>query len=177
MSKPVVTDKWAGNFECGTCRRKRLVGSEFSKKALDKHRKTNSILKCKRCVAEVEQKERDAAAKRAEAKSSSSHTTAAGAGGGGGDGTNAPTIVSCASCNKSLPSSSFNRSQVSKGEGKARCRACVEKALAEEEKVSSQSKVDRIAKARENVRAAEGSGNLLEIVKAEAELSALEAEH
>lgn len=32
MSTPVVTDKWAGNFDCsGPCRRKRLVGSEFSK--------------------------------------------------------------------------------------------------------------------------------------------------
>jgi hypothetical protein len=32
MATPVVTDKWAGNFDCTVCRRKRLVGSEFSKK-------------------------------------------------------------------------------------------------------------------------------------------------
>lgn len=32
MSTPVVTDKWAGTFDCGTCKRKRLVAAEFSKK-------------------------------------------------------------------------------------------------------------------------------------------------
>jgi hypothetical protein len=32
MSTPVITDRWAGNFDCDFCRRKRLVGEEFSKK-------------------------------------------------------------------------------------------------------------------------------------------------
>jgi len=32
MSTPVRTDKWAGNFDCGNCRRKRLMANEFSKK-------------------------------------------------------------------------------------------------------------------------------------------------
>lgn len=32
MSTPVVTDKWAGNFDCAICRRKRLTADEFSKK-------------------------------------------------------------------------------------------------------------------------------------------------
>jgi hypothetical protein len=32
MSTPVTTDKWAGVFDCSICRRKRLVGAEFSKK-------------------------------------------------------------------------------------------------------------------------------------------------
>ena len=31
MATPVLTDKWAGNYDCSVCRRKRLVGSEFSK--------------------------------------------------------------------------------------------------------------------------------------------------
>lgn len=32
MSTPVTTDRWAGQFDCDFCRRKRLVGDEFSKK-------------------------------------------------------------------------------------------------------------------------------------------------
>jgi hypothetical protein len=32
MSTPVVTDKWAGNLDCDFCRRKRLMGEEFSNK-------------------------------------------------------------------------------------------------------------------------------------------------
>lgn len=32
MCTPVVTSTWAGNFDCSICRRKRLVGDEFSKK-------------------------------------------------------------------------------------------------------------------------------------------------
>ena len=32
MSTPVVTNTWAGNFDCNFCRRKRLMGEEFSKK-------------------------------------------------------------------------------------------------------------------------------------------------
>lgn len=32
MSTPVVTEKWAGQFDCSVCRRKRLMAEEFSKK-------------------------------------------------------------------------------------------------------------------------------------------------
>ena len=34
MATPVVTDKWAGNFDCNVCRRKRLMADEFSKKVI-----------------------------------------------------------------------------------------------------------------------------------------------
>ena len=34
MSNPIVTDKWAGNFNCYSCQRKRLMADEFSKKVL-----------------------------------------------------------------------------------------------------------------------------------------------
>lgn len=135
-------------------------------KALDKHRKTNSILKCKKCVADAEQKEREVAAKRAETKPK----TAAKAG-------DSAETLTCASCKKLLPQSSFNRNQAAKGGGKARCRTCVEKSLADEENERSGSKADKISAAREKVRVAERGGNVMAVVKAEAELSALEAEH
>jgi hypothetical protein len=32
MSTQVVTEKWAGQFDCVECRRKRLIATEFSKK-------------------------------------------------------------------------------------------------------------------------------------------------
>jgi hypothetical protein len=31
-SQPVITDRWAGNFDCCACRRKRLTADEFSKR-------------------------------------------------------------------------------------------------------------------------------------------------
>jgi hypothetical protein len=31
-SQPVVTDRWAGDFDCCACRRKRLTADEFSKR-------------------------------------------------------------------------------------------------------------------------------------------------
>lgn len=40
MSAPVVTDKWTGSFDCSVCRRKRLVAAEFSKTAIERHRKS-----------------------------------------------------------------------------------------------------------------------------------------
>ena len=120
MSTPVVTDKWAGNFDCSICRRKRLVGSEFSSKALEKYRKSGSALKCKKCVSEQETKEREAAAKRRASLETS------------GTGSSCNESYTCASCKKSLPQADFNRNQLAKKE-KARCRKCVEKAIQNEE--------------------------------------------
>eukprot|EP00529_Nitzschia_sp_RCC80_P037775 CAMPEP_0113468448 /NCGR_PEP_ID=MMETSP0014_2-20120614/15360_1 /TAXON_ID=2857 /ORGANISM="Nitzschia sp." /LENGTH=73 /DNA_ID=CAMNT_0000360837 /DNA_START=33 /DNA_END=250 /DNA_ORIENTATION=- /assembly_acc=CAM_ASM_000159 len=69
MSTPVLTSKWAGNFDCeGGCRRKRLMAEEFSSKALDRYRKTGHPIKCKQCVADAEKAERDAAEARRKQK-------------------------------------------------------------------------------------------------------------
>lgn len=82
-STPVITDRWAGNFDCsGPCRRKRLVGDDFSKKMLERHRKIGADVRCKRCVAEVEAEERRAARERAEARTKAE--TGSGERGGGG---------------------------------------------------------------------------------------------
>ena len=163
MSTPVVTDKWAGSFDCSVCRRKRLVGSEFSKKALERHRQTQAALKCKRCVAAQEAKEREAAAARRTDKDS-----------GGPAVSNA--CHTCASCKKSLPAADFNRNQLAKKE-KARCRDCVEKAVQEEESSRKSSKEEEIANLKQEIEKMSVRGTAAQKVKLESQLSALEAEH
>ncbi len=154
MSTPVVTDKWAGNFDCSICRRKRLVGSEFSKKALEKYRKSGHPLKCKTCVTEQERKERALAASKREAAASISNKSKANS---DGDEKSDGVPVTCASCKQKLLPSFYNRNQLSKGEGKARCRSCVEEAIANEAKHSKESKDQKIAKAKEKVRLAKNA--------------------
>eukprot|EP00529_Nitzschia_sp_RCC80_P033825 CAMPEP_0113502452 /NCGR_PEP_ID=MMETSP0014_2-20120614/33562_1 /TAXON_ID=2857 /ORGANISM="Nitzschia sp." /LENGTH=207 /DNA_ID=CAMNT_0000397241 /DNA_START=33 /DNA_END=656 /DNA_ORIENTATION=- /assembly_acc=CAM_ASM_000159 len=175
MSTPVLTSKWAGNFDCeGGCRRKRLMAEEFSSKALDRYRKTGHPLKCKQCVADAEKAERDAAEARRKQK------MAASSGNGGGDGKEeAEEVRQCAgSCQKQLQQSSFNRNQWGKGEGKSRCRTCVEQSLEDEKTQQSQSKQGKIDAARakvENLKQTPGT-KPQDIVAAESELAALEAE-
>lgn len=168
MSKPVVTNKWAGTFDCGTCRRKRLMGEEFSKKALERHRKDDSPLKCKQCVAAAEKLEREKAEARRKKDSS-------------GEGALSIDITeetrACSgSCGKTLSQSSFNRNQWAKGEGKSRCRECVEKSVQEEGANQSKAKDDKIMRARQDVEDAKASGDSSRIVTAESVVAALEAE-
>ena len=155
MSTPVVTDKWAGSFDCHVCRRKRLMADEFSKKALERYRKEGGSLKCKQCVAAHEAAERQVAAERRE---SSCETRV------------------CASCQQDLDASQYNRNQWSKGEGKSKCRSCVEQALKEEEAQRASSKQTKLQEAREEVDKAKVSGDSQAILKAESILAALEAE-
>lgn len=164
MSTPVVTDKWAGNFDCSICRRKRLVGSEFSGKALEKFRKLGSALKCKKCVTEQETKEREAAAKRRAALETSD------------TGSPCTETHTCSSCKKSLPQTDFNRNQLAKKE-KARCRKCVEKATQNEEAGRKSSREDKISDLKKKIEQMNLKGNVKEKVRLESELSALEAEH
>lgn len=115
-------------------------------------------MKCKKCVAENEEVERAAAAAKKPACAASDETR------------------QCAKCSKQLTSDAFNKNQWNKGEGKARCRSCVEKSLAEEAAQQKQSKRDKIQKARDDVERAKVSGNAQDVLKAESVLSALEAE-
>lgn len=159
MATPVVTDKWAGNFDCSICRRKRLIGSEFSKKALERYRKSGGPLKCKTCTAAQEEKEREAAARKIELDVSSEPKD--------------PVI--CSSCKKSLDPSQFNRNQLSKKE-KARCRECVENAILQEEKNRKSCTDEKLSSLRSKVEQMKVSGNIAGLVQAESELSAMEAE-
>ena len=144
------------------------------RKSLDKYRKSNGThpLKCKTCVVEQESKERALAASKREA----SATLVDGSQNKDRNTTTNASPVTCASCKEKLAPNLYNRNQLSKGEGKARCRKCVEKAVSEEAKKIKQGREDKIAKAKEKVRLAKEKKNVAETVKAEAELSALEAE-
>lgn len=116
-------------------------------------------MKCKKCVAEAEEKERkEAAASKPTCSVASDETRA------------------CAKCKQELTASAFNRNQWNKGEGKSKCKPCVEQSLSEEATQQEQSKKDAIQKARDDVERAKATGNASEILKAESVLSALEAE-
>eukprot|EP00585_Thalassiosira_rotula_P002227 CAMPEP_0196151866 /NCGR_PEP_ID=MMETSP0910-20130528/34447_1 /TAXON_ID=49265 /ORGANISM="Thalassiosira rotula, Strain GSO102" /LENGTH=193 /DNA_ID=CAMNT_0041415331 /DNA_START=92 /DNA_END=669 /DNA_ORIENTATION=+ len=164
MSTPVATDKWAGNFDCSVCRRKRLVGSEFSKKALDRHRKTGVALKCKRCTSDQEEKERLAAAAKAAAKPSNNSNN------------ETDERATCAACKESLLASRFNRNQLSKKD-KARCRRCVEQSVQAEEESRKSSQQHKLQEVKQKILEADTKGNMQEKLKYESQLSALEAEH
>lgn len=114
-------------------------------------------MKCKACVAKDEGEERKAAALKQPA--SASYETRG-----------------CAACSKTLAFEAFNRNQWNKGDGKARCRSCVEDSLAQEASQQQQSKDDAIRQARGEVERAKASGKAQDILKAESVLSALEAE-
>jgi hypothetical protein len=174
MSTPVVASTWAGTFDCGTCRRKRLMGEEFSKKALERHRRDGAPLKCKKCVAATEEAERDAAAARRNNQPASKDGNSSAAAAAAADDDEPRTCAG--KCAKVLPKSAFNRNQWSKGDGKSRCRACVEQAVKDESAQQTKSKEDKIAAARTKVEQANATGNAQKMVAAESELAALEAE-
>ena len=123
------SSQWTGVYDCSVCRRKRLTGSEFSKKALERHRKDkNAPLKCKTCVAAAEKAEQE----RAAAKTAAAAATAAGGGadGGGADGGGGGSVEgelhTCAACGVAKPAATFNKNQLrNKGPGKQRCMPCV----------------------------------------------------
>lgn len=186
-SKPVnitSSSQWSGNFDCsGPCRRKRLVGEEFSKKAMEKYRREGKVLKCKQCVAATEAAERTAAQERAEAKAkacgddSGEKKVKDGSMTSGGDGASSlQPPVTCAACQQSLPPSSYNRNQLSKPPGKARCRSCVEEAVAKEAEAVKSTKQDRLGKAQRDLEDAKRSGDTKKVIAAESVLAALEAE-
>ena len=176
-SRPVnitSSSQWSGNFDCsGPCKRKRLVGDEFSKKALEKYRRDGKALKCKQCVAAAEAAERKAAQDRAEAKAKAEAGSGASAAKNGGA---SQPPVTCASCSKSLPPSSYNRNQLSKPPGKARCRSCVEEAVAKEAEGVASSKKERLEKAQKDLEDAKRRGDTQAIIAAESVVAALEAE-
>ena len=184
MSTPVITDKWAGNFDCDFCRRKRLIGDEFSKKALERYRKNGGTLKCKQCTQQQEEVERQvAAAKRAAVVTATAAAAAAATTTNNNDNNNTAsdsqgeTLLAGATCQKDLTFDHFNKNQWNKGRvGKARCRTCVEQALKNDRQDQIASKEIKLQDAKDNVTRAQASGSASAILKAESELAALEAE-
>jgi hypothetical protein len=148
-SSSVNTDwrRSAGDYECLECKRKRLPASEFSKTQSNLALKTfrsggKMIAQCKKCV------ETSAGVVATKATTTNSNAGVA-AGGAGRSGTGAGAraraggdpvsaeILTCSSCEKDLPSSSFTNSQKTKWSRgkKVRCRDCV--AREEEEEIES----------------------------------------
>lgn len=151
-----------------------MVGEEFSKKALEKYRRDGKALKCKQCVAANEAAERKAAQDRAVAKAKA-EAGGAGASAAKNDDASQPPVT-CAACSKSLPPSSYNRNQLSKPPGKARCRSCVEEAVAKEAEGVASSKKERLETAQKDLEDAKRRGDTKAIIAAESVVAALEAE-
>ena len=182
MSTPVIASAWAGTFDCGTCRRKRLMGEEFSKKALERHyyRKGGGapLLKCIQCVTAAERAEREQAQQQARRRNNnqkSNNNFLADT--KNSDDDDDDERRKCAGyCGNELPQSSFNRNQWSKGDGKSRCGACVDRAVKEEAAQQTKSREDKLASAKKQVEEAEKSGNSMKFLAATSMLAALEAE-
>ena len=166
---------WAGSYECcGPCGRKRLVAQEFSKKQIEKKQKDESAkVTCKQCVEAAAAEERNQAAARQAERQKSQPATAIDISDGAAP---APQLHACATCAKELSADAFNRTQLSKGAGKQRCRACVEKAEATSASESTEKKEAAIEEARKALQKAEVSGSAVEKLKAASQLSALEGE-
>ena len=163
MATPVKTDKWAGNFDCtGECGRKRLVANEFSKSALERYRRSGcGTLRCKQCVAKAQQVEQEAARQKQQSDAETASTS---------------EFRVCVACKASLKKLEFNKNQWNKGEGMSRCRACVEKAVANEAKAAENAKAAKLQAAKEALETAQKSGSATAILKAESVVAALEAE-
>lgn len=113
-------------------------------------------------MQQVEEKERQlAAAKRASTAASTDEST---------------EKRLCVICTQDLEYGAYNKNQWNKGEGKSKCRSCVEKALTEEASQQKASKEGKLLEARRQVKLATESGDQQAILKAESVLAALEAE-
>ncbi|KAG8470194.1 hypothetical protein KFE25_008615 [Diacronema lutheri] len=153
---------WAGNFECTACGRKRLIGSEFSKAALERHRRDPTApLRCVACVEAAAAVERQAAADKQRLATAD-------------DAAGAEHV--CSACARSLPAAAFNRNQLSKGGEKQRCQTCVADAEQAAAADGAEKYAARLAAARQAMQRAEASGSAAEKVVAASAYSAIEAE-
>lgn len=132
--------------------------------AIMRHRKDGGPLKCKRCVQAVEEAERKAATEKRVASAIA------------GSSDDPTEIRKCTICKEGLAYSAYNKNQWNKGEGKSKCRSCVEKALAREASEQKASKDEKLEAARSSLKLAEASGNTPAILKAGSIVAALEAE-
>ena len=149
---------WAGQLECssGECKGRNLLASEFSKTALDNHRRYGKKLKCKKCVQVAAEKERMIAA------ASTDNICCLN------------TVHECSSCKKTLLVTAFTKNQLNKGLGVQRCHACVETAencIAKEPDIHK-----RLEESKAVMQKAEKSGTVLDRLFASSAISALEAE-
>jgi len=148
------------------------MAEEFSKSSLEKYRKTGKAMRCKQCTAKEEQEKRAAARDKAGLADDSRNAN------DDHDENNNETRTCAGPCHKTLPKDSYNRNQWTKPEGKSRCRECVEQSIKEESITQKTKKDDKIEEARkkiENLKLSK-TATAQEIVAAESELAAIEAE-
>jgi Stc1 domain len=168
MATPVVTDTWAGTFDCSTCGRKRLMADQFSKRTMELHLKQSKPLRCSHCVAAAAAQERAAAASRQSSAPSQGVI-------GSSDASEDECRV-CAACHNNLSISAYNKNQWNKGAPMSRCRDCVDASIALEAAQQATIAKDKRTAAQVAVEQAKKTGNALAILKAESALAALEAE-
>lgn len=169
---------WAGVYDCiGSCRRKRLIATEFSKKQIEKYQKDpDAAMTCKQCVEAKAADERKQAAARQAEKAKAAPPVAPGAAVDVSDGDGKATLHECASCKKQLDAAAYNRTQLSKGVGKQRCRDCVEAAEKAAASATNEKKEAALEEARKALAKAEISKDSVAILKASSTLAALEGE-
>ena len=140
-----------------------------------KQKDESAKIKCKACVEKAQAQERAAAAEKAAAKSAAAGATEV-LDVSDGDAAAVKAEHDCAACGRRLGAAAFNKTQLSKGPGKQRCRDCVEAAEKREAGANAEKKDARIEEARAALAAAEISGDPREVLKASSTLSALEGE-
>lgn len=82
----------------------------------------------------------------------------------------------CSTCKRSLPTSSFNRTQLSKGIEKQRCQECVSVSEKEIAETTEGLRRQKIEEARRKVTQLDATGTAAERCAAAANLAALEAQ-
>ncbi len=172
MSRPVIDPKWAGDFDCSSCRRKRLTATEFSQNQIKS--KPRDQLVCKTCVSEREAKERAAAAAKAGAAAAPAAADSQSSSSSSSSPSPAAPLV-CSACQQSLPPSSFNFNQLKKNE-KRKCKDCVESSVASDEAAVAATSAKKLEDARERVNKAEAGGSAAEKLAASMALASLEGE-
>lgn len=186
MAAPVVTETWAGSFDCsGPCRRKRLMANEFSKRSMELYRRhgddKTKPLRCIQCISAAATQERQSTAARPDTNnnhiSGLKTTTAA-------TTESADLIRLCAGpCGQNLPVSHYNKNQWNnKGGGLSRCKSCVEAAAALDLLQHQSQQNEQLYQARWRVEqeasllSLSGNKSSLALVQAESALAALEAQ-
>ena len=172
--------KWAGDFSCSTCGRKRLIAADFSKKQLEKRSKDLSAsIKCKQCVESEAQTERAEAAARAAQKAATANGSPMDVSDPAADAATSSSseeMLMCSSCKLSLRAGAFSRAQTFKGD-KRRCLECVSKAEQSEASAASARRDEELEAARKALKEVEAKGgSALEVAKAFAKVSALEGQ-
>jgi len=158
---------WAGDFDCVTCRKKRLTAAAFSKRMVERHRKEGTPLTCKDCVEAV------AAAERAAASAKSAALAPAPSGGAVGEAAPDPVCSVCATAKAAF---NFTGAQIKKGPGKQRCSECVAAAEAAASSEVGDRWEARYKDAKDAARKAEAAGTPVEKVRAHSLVAAIEAE-